>query len=66
MTEYENRLKELWDKRTQLMKTKKKSKKRKKGRGGLRKKATSNHETGSGYDDDKTSFMTMTVADQKE
>ena len=47
------------------MKTKKK-KKKKKGRGGLRKKSANNLDTGSGYDDDKTSFMTMTVADAKE
>ena len=47
------------------MKSKKKKKKRKK-RGGLRRKANQGDETGSAYDDDKTSFMTMTVADQKE
>ena len=62
VSEFETKLKELWNKRTQLMKTKKK-KKKKKNRGGLKRSGTKAFDTGSGYDDDKTSFMTMTVVD---
>ena len=57
--EYQSRLKTLWNKRTQLMKTKKKKKKGKKGRSALKNKtAASNYETETAWDDDKTSFMT--------
>ena len=70
--EYHTRLKELWNKRTQLMKTKKKPKKKggsKRNRGvrsALRKTQTSMDETATAWDDDKTSFMTTQEMDHKE
>ena len=69
--EYHARLKELWNKRTQLMKTKKKPKK-KPGKGknrvrsALRKTQTSMDETATVWDDDKTSFMTTQELGQKD
>ena len=57
--EYQARLKTLWNKRTQLMKTKKKKKKGRKGvRSALKKTATSYQDNETNFDDDKTSFMT--------
>ena len=59
MEEYESRLRQLWQKRTQLMKVKKKKKSKKRGtRSALRKTNTSLVETETAWDDDKTSFMT--------
>ena len=61
--EYHARLKELWAKRTQLMKVKAKKKKKKgrKGRSALKKAETGiiGEDTQTNWDDDKTSFMTM-------
>ena len=61
--EYHARLKELWGKRTQLMKVraKKKKKKGRKGRSALKKADTgvTEGDTATNWDDDKTSFMTM-------
>ena len=61
--EYEAKLRELWEKRTQLMQArkKKKSKKRKKGqalRRGNTEGGTSMYETQTCFEDDRTSFMT--------
>jgi len=58
--EYHSQLKELWNKRTQLMKMKKKKSKKKRNRGvrsALKKTQTSMYETETAFDD-KTSFMT--------
>lgn len=65
--EYHARLKDLWHKRTQLMKVTKKRNKRgkKKGRSAL-KKATSVFETETNWDDDKTSFMTTNELAQNQ
>ena len=54
--EYHSRLKELWAKRTQLMKVKGKKKKKKGRKRSALKKAD---DTETNWDDDKTSFMTM-------
>ena len=58
--EYHTRLKELWSKRTHLMKTKKKKGKKRSRRSALKKSVsgTNNYETETNWDDDKTSFMT--------
>ena len=65
---YQTNLKEIWSKRTQLMKVTKKKKKKKKGRSALRKTNTASaYETETAWDDDKTSFMTMNeIAENKE
>lgn len=65
--EYHTRLKELWAKRTQLMKvTKKRGKKKKRGRSALKRTTTSAFETETNWDDDKTSFMTTNELAQNQ
>ena len=70
MPEFESKLKELWQKRTYLMQKKKKKKKKSKKNSAMKKKAqaagSACGDTETNIDDDKTSFMTMTVADMKE
>ena len=63
--EYKLRLKELWSKRTQLMKVKKKKpKKKSRNKSALKKTMTSNEEQTNW--DGETSAMTMTYGELKQ
>ena len=64
--EYESRLKQLWQKRTALMKVKKKKKPKRKQKSALRRNQTSMVETETNWDDDKTSFMTTAELAQNQ
>ena len=69
MPEFEAKLKELWGKRTYIMQKKKKKKKKSKKGSAMKRKGQASSvagETETNIDDDKTSFMTMTVADMRE
>ena len=60
--EYQSKLKELWDKRTSLMRSrraKKKKGKKKKGPSSALRRPGSEYDNTTVWEDDKTSFMTM-------